>query len=61
MTKQHRQKRGTIYLLIGIPLVSVLMGVFTLYVAFNTSDGEVRRPSEVPMSKTSWQERNDDR
>ena len=61
MTGETRQKRGMIYLLIGIPLTAVLMGVVTLYVAFNTSDGEVRRASEVPMSKTSWQERGDDR
>jgi hypothetical protein len=44
-----------LYLIIGIPAVSVLMGIVTLYVAFSHPDQSI--PMERPaMSKTSWQE-----
>jgi len=61
VTTQGRQKRGMIYLLIGIPLTSVLLGAVTLYLAFSTTDREVRIQQQEPMSKTSWQESVDDR
>jgi hypothetical protein len=55
------RKKGMIYLLIGIPLTSVLLGMVTLYLAFNTTDREVRLKEVAPMSKTSWQDPVDDR
>lgn len=48
-------KRGVLYLVIGIPLAAVLMGVVTLYVAFSNPDPGVQQDG-VPLSKTSWQE-----
>ena len=54
------RKRGMIYLLIGIPLTSVLLGMVTLYFAFTTTDRDVRLQHVEPMSKTSWQEPADD-
>jgi len=50
-----------IYLLIGIPLTSVLLGVLTLYLAFSTTDRDVRLQELAPLSKTSWQDPVDDR
>ena len=50
-----------VYLLIGIPLTSVLLGAVTLYFAFTTTDRDVRLQELAPMSKTSWQEVVDDR
>jgi hypothetical protein len=55
------RKNGMIYLLIGIPLTSVLLGVLTLYLAFSTTDRDVRLQELAPLSKTSWQDPVDDR
>jgi hypothetical protein len=55
------RKVGMLYLLIGIPLTSVLMGAVTLYFAFTSTDRDVRLQEAAPMSKTSWQEVVDDR
>ena len=55
------KKVGMVYLLIGIPLTSVLLGAVTLYFAFTTTDRDVRLQNLAPMSKTSWQEVVDDR
>ena len=55
------RKNGMIYLLIGIPLTSVLLGVLTLYLAFSTPDRDVRLQELAPLSKTSWQDPLDDR
>jgi hypothetical protein len=55
------KKVGMVYLLIGIPLTSVLLGVVTLYFAFTSTDRDVRLQDAAPMSKTSWQEVVDDR
>jgi len=51
-------KRGVLYLVIGIPLAAVLMGVVTLYVAFSNRDPGVDRDA-TPLSKTSWQEQRE--
>jgi len=53
-------KRGVLYLVIGIPVAAVLMGVVTLYVAFSNPDPGVQRDG-APLSKTSWQEQRDQR
>lgn len=55
------KKVGMVYLLIGIPLASVLLGMVTLYFAFTSTDRDVRLNEVAPMSKTSWQEVVDDR
>ena len=55
------KKVGMVYLLIGIPLTSVLLGAVTLYFAFTTTDRDVRLQNLAPMSKTSWQEVVDER
>lgn len=43
-------------LVIGIPILSVLVGGTMLYLAISTSDpaGNVVAPDQAPMSKTSW-------
>jgi hypothetical protein len=46
-------KRGVLWLVIAIPAASVLMGILTLYLAFNTNDGPIDTTS-APLSKTSW-------
>jgi hypothetical protein len=48
-------KRLPIYLLIGIPVASVLMGIITLIVAFSGPPQELP-VVESPLSKTSWHE-----
>ena len=48
-------KRGMIYLLIALPLASVLMGAITLYVAFADADPVVVAAEET-LSKTSWRD-----
>lgn len=55
------RKPAMIYLLIGIPLTSVLLGAVTLYLAFSTTDRDVRLQELAPLSKTSWQDPLDDR
>ncbi len=57
----RNKKVGMVYLLIGIPLASVLLGMVTLYFAFTSTDRDVRLNEVAPMSKTSWQEVVDDR
>jgi hypothetical protein len=46
-------KRLPIYLLIGIPLASVVMGIITLIVAFSGPDQELP-DAQAPLRKTSW-------
>lgn len=48
-------KRGMLYLVVGIPLSAIVMGVITLYIAFSNPDPGVDRKAPE-MSKTSWQE-----
>jgi hypothetical protein len=48
-------KRGIIWLLIGIPLTSVLMGAATLYVAFSNPDPVISK-HQPTLSKTSWRD-----
>ncbi len=48
-------KRGMIYLLIALPLASVIMGAVTAYLAFSTADPVVV-DSEPALSKTSWRD-----
>ena len=54
-TSGRRNRNGIFYLLIGIPLASILMGAITLFIAFQHRDPgiDVR---EAPLSKISWQE-----
>jgi len=49
------RQRGVLYLLIAIPVASLLMGVVTLYVAFSHRDPVVQL-DEQPLTRTSWQE-----
>ena len=44
-----------IYLLIALPLASVVMGAITFYVAFSDADPVVLK-SEQALSKTSWRD-----
>ena len=46
-------KRGMIYLLIALPLASVIMGMVTLYVALAEQDPVVTESPQA-LSKTSW-------
>ena len=48
-------KRGILYLVFGIPLLAVLMGSVTLYIAFSDPDPGVRQTYKA-LSKTSWQD-----
>ena len=47
-------KRGMLWLVVLIPLSSVLVGALMLYLALTYPDVEVKQ-SLAPMSKTSWQ------
>jgi hypothetical protein len=53
--KAALRKNGVLYLLIGIPVASLLMGVITLYVAFTYRD-HVVATEHPPLTKMSWQE-----
>lgn len=53
-----RKKNGIFFLLIGIPLASILMGAITLFIAFQQRDPGVD-VREAPLSKTSWQQESD--
>ena len=53
--KLGQMKHGVLYLIIAIPLASVIMGVVSLYVAFSNADVVVTAPAQ-PLSKSSWQE-----
>ncbi len=44
-----------LWLIIGIPMTSVAMGILTIILAVNSGDGSVRI-EEPPLSKTSWRE-----
>ena len=48
-------KNKILYLVVGIPLTAIVMGMVTLYIAFSQPDPAI--PMERPaLSKTSWQE-----
>lgn len=49
------KKNTALWLIIGIPLTSVVMGMVTLTLALKTGDGAVQI-EEKPLSKTSWRE-----
>lgn len=53
--KEALRKNGVLYLLIGIPVASLLMGAITLYVAFSYQD-HVVTTEHPPLTKMSWQE-----
>ncbi len=48
-------KNKVLYLIVGIPVLAVLMGMVTLYVAITHADPgvQVEKPA---MSKTSWRD-----
>lgn len=46
-------KRGMIYLIIAIPLASVVMGAVTLYLALSEPDVAVRQ-QQPTLSRTNW-------
>ncbi len=46
-------KRLPIILVIAIPAAAVVMGLITMYLAFQGPDQEIRMDGE-PLSKTSW-------
>lgn len=52
---RQRPSRGNalLYLVVGIPVAALLMGIVTLFVAFSNPDPGVVRDA-VPLSKTSW-------
>ena len=50
---KNSKSNRMIWLIIGIPIASVLMGIITMTVALNTGDGAVPI-EEQPLSKTSW-------
>jgi len=56
--KASLKEHGVLYLLIGIPVASLLMGAITLYVAFTYQD-HVVATEHPPLTKTSWQEERD--
>ena len=47
-------KRGVLYLLIALPLASVLMGAISFYIAFSDPDPVIEQSARV-LGKTSWQ------
>jgi|GEM_PF-6559300 len=49
------KRNGIIYLLIAIPVASLLMGAVSLYVAFEQGDAAINTGA-APLSKTSWQQ-----
>lgn len=53
-------KRGVLYLLIAVPVVTVIMGGVTLYLAFSDPPQAVEIEAK-PLSKTSWREPSSDR
>lgn len=46
-------KNKVLYLVIGIPVVAVLMGMFTLYLAITHADPGVQI-HHTALTKTSW-------
>ncbi len=54
---RHFGRNGLLYLVVGIPVTALLMGIVTLYVAFSNPDPGVERDA-VPLSKTNWSESN---
>ncbi len=54
-TMKKSKKNTALWLIIGIPLTSVVMGVITLTLALNSGDGVVQI-EDRPLSKTSWSE-----
>lgn len=48
-------KNKVLYLIVGIPLTAVLMGIVTLYIAFSNADPGIQLHHPA-MSKTSWRE-----
>jgi hypothetical protein len=53
-------KRGVIYLLIAVPVATLIMGGITLYLALSDPPQAVKIDAK-PLSKTSWREGSDDR
>lgn len=51
----RRSGNTVLYLVLGIPLAALLMGIVTLVVAFANPDPGVQADG-VPLSKTSWSE-----
>lgn len=49
----RRAGHGMLYLIIGIPLTALLMGIVTLFIAFSNPDPGVEMDGD-PLSKTSW-------
>lgn len=56
--KAALRERGVLYLLIAIPVASLLMGAVTLYVAFTYRDPVVTT-EHAPLTKMSWEEERD--
>lgn len=48
-------KRGVLYLVIGIPAASIVMGIVVLYLAFSNADPGIDL-DQPPLSKSSWRE-----
>lgn len=48
-------KRGVLYLVIGIPAASIVMGMVVLYLAFSNADPGIEL-DQPPLSKTSGRE-----
>lgn len=47
--------RLTVILLMSIPAAAVVMGMITMYLAYQGPDQEIP-VGEAPLSKTSWQD-----
>lgn len=46
--------RAVFWILIGVPVVSVVMGIVVLFIAFGNAESSVSI-EQAPLSKTSWQ------
>ena len=44
-----------LWLVVGIPLTSVIVGIVTMFLAFGVDDSAVQI-EEKPLSKTSWRD-----
>jgi len=52
-------KRLPVILLIAIPATAVLMGMISMYLAFQGPDQEIKVDS-APLTKTSWRPAEDE-
>ncbi len=52
---KKRKANRILWLIVGIPMTSVVVGVITIILAVSSGDGPVSI-DEQPLSKTSWKQ-----